>query len=72
MRSQVGDIEASKKCIDSTCAKFYKDLYSRRNDERKDEKDNDGRLKNNCDHADDDENIKDDAHDKYIPQLTMK
>ena len=36
MRNEVGDIEASRRCVANTFAKFYEDLYSGRNDESKD------------------------------------
>ena len=52
--------------------KKYEDLYSRKNNDRKDEKDSDGRVENNCDHADDDENIEDDEQDNHTPEFSMK
>ena len=36
------------------------------------EKDNDGGLENNCDHAEIDENDEDDEQDNHVPELTMK
>ena len=45
---------------------FCEDQNSRWNIERKCEKDNDGRLEN------DEENIEDDEQDNHIPELTMK
>ena len=72
MRNEVGDIEASRKGIANTFAKFHEDLYSRRNGERKDEKDNDGRRENNCDHADDDESFEDDEQYNHTTKFTMK
>ena len=53
MRNEVGAIEASRKGIANSFAKFYEDLYSSGSDERKDEMDNTGRLENKGDHADD-------------------
>ena len=35
MRNEVGDIEASRRGVANTFAKFYEDLYSGRNEERK-------------------------------------
>ena len=46
-RNEAGDI------IADTFVTLCKDLYSSRNDERKDEEDHGGRLENICDHADD-------------------
>ena len=61
------DIEASRKGIAHTFAKTCEDLYTSRKNEMKDEKDSDGRLENNCDHVDDDENMEDDEQDNHIP-----
>ena len=55
MRNEPGNIEATRKGIADTLANIYEVLYSSKNDERKDEEDNEGRLENTCDHADDDE-----------------
>ena len=44
MKNEAGDIEALKKGTANTFAKFYEDQYSSGSDERKDEKDNEGRL----------------------------
>ena len=55
MRNEAGDIEATRKGIADTLANIYEVLYSSKNDERKDEEDNEGRLELTCDHADDDE-----------------
>ena len=38
----------------------------------KDEEDNEARLENTFDHADGDENMKDDEQDQNIPEFTMK
>ena len=67
LRIEVGDIEASRKGIAGTFPKIYEDLHSSSNNERNDEKDSDGRLENNCDHADDDEKIEDDEQDNHMP-----
>ena len=68
MRNKVGDIEESRKGIANTSvALFTEDFFSSRNDERKDEKDNDGRLDDNCDHVD--ENIEDDEQKTIISQI---
>ena len=72
MRNEAGDIEASRKRIANTFAKFYEDLSWSRSGKRKDDKDNAGRLEDICDHADDDENIEDDERDNHIPEFTMK
>ena len=49
MRTEVGDIEASGNGIANTFANMHEDLYSSRNIERKDEKDNEGRLEDTWD-----------------------
>ena len=55
MRNEAGDIEATRKGVANTFAKFYEDLYSSRNDARKDEEDNEETLEDSCDRGDDDE-----------------
>ena len=55
----------------SETSKHHEDLHSSRNNEKYD-KDSDGRFENNCDHADDDENIEDDEQDNHTPELTLK
>ena len=72
MRNEAGDMEATKKGIANTFAKFYEDLYSNQNDERKDEEDNEARLENTYDQADDGENIEEDERDRHIPEFTIK
>ena len=56
MKNEVGDIEALRKDIAHTFAKIY-------------QKDSDGRLENNCDHADDDENLEDDEKDNHRSEI---
>ena len=63
MRNEVGYIETSRK---------VQKIRRCRSNERKDEKDSGGRLDNNCDHADNDENIEDDEQDNHLPVFTMK
>ena len=48
--------------------KNVKEEFSSRSDERKDEKDNVGRLEDNCDHADGHEHFEDDEQDNHIPK----
>ena len=48
-----------------------KHIFSSRNDERKYEKDNDGRLENKCDHADDDDHFEDEEQDNHVQEFTM-
>ena len=49
-----------RKGITNVFAEFYKDLYSKKNDE----------IKTTCDHPDDD--IEDGEQDRHIPELTRK
>ena len=55
MRNEFGDIEQRGKVLLTHFRFFCEDLYSRKNDEREDEEDNEDRLENTCDHADDDD-----------------
>ena len=66
MRNEAGDIEATRKGIASTFAKFYEDLHSNKNDEGKDEEDNVVTMLTMM------KNIEDDEQDEHIPELTMK
>ena len=66
MRNKSGHIEATRKGIAKVFAKYNKDLYSRKTDERKDET----RAENTRDHADDD--IEDDEQDRHILEPNRK
>ena len=54
-----------------TFANTYEDLYSRKNEERKDEEDSEARLENTDDHADD-SNTEDNEQDRHVPEFTVK
>ena len=70
MRNKSGNIEATRKGIANVFAEFHEDLYSNKNDERKEKQDSEAGPENTCDHADDDK--EDDEQDRHIPELTRK
>ena len=51
--NEIGNIEASKKNIIRTFAKFYEYQNSNNNNERTDENDSGESIENNCEHDDD-------------------
>ena len=68
--ASLGNIEATRKGIADVVAKFCKDLYSSKNDERKDKQSSEAGLENTCDHPDDD--IENDEQDRHILEFTRK
>ena len=62
--ASLGNIEATRKGIADVVAKFCKDLYSSKNDERKDKQSSEAGLENTCDHPDDD--IENDEQDRSL------
>ena len=63
MRNKWGTTKATRKGIAKVFAEFYKDLFSRKQDETKDNQSSESRLESICDHPNDDiENDEQDSH----------
>ena len=70
MRNKLGSIEATRKSFSNVLAKFYKFIYSNKNDEAKDKHSSEAGPENTCHHSNDD--IQKDEQDRHLPEITRK